>query len=268
MKVYFYCIYENDVPIYIGMTTRSIDARHKEHIKDKGIENTDVKLIRSIEYFDTDSEKSANWNMNQFANLINREEAKLIKEYNTIDSPYQKQKDGGTVLTWFKFKTKTAYVNDIVAYKKNKRILKNFAFSIDNPKRKILKNVASCIDNPKKRILIDFVHHIDNPKRKVLKTFAYHIDNPKRKILKHVAHHIDNPKRKVLKNFAKCIDNPKRRILKNFATCIDNPKRKILKSFAGCIDNPKRKILKTFAYNIDNPKRIILKNFARNIKIN
>ena len=82
MKVYFYCIYENEVPVYVGMTTRSIQARFNEHVKDKNLEGDFiVKLIHTIEYFDTDLDKSAHWNMCRFANFIDKEEERLIIEY-------------------------------------------------------------------------------------------------------------------------------------------------------------------------------------------
>ena len=257
IKVNFYCVYENDIPIYIGITTRSIDKRHGEHIKEKSLDNTTIKLIHSVDYFDTDLEKSAHWNMCRFSDIINKEEERLIKEYNTINSPHQKQKDGGAVLAWFKFKTKISSVKNIIDYQKNKTKISRFFTNIDNPKKIKLRNFFCNIDNPKRIKLISFFSGIKNPKIIKLRIFFNHINNPKKIKLRCFFANIDNPQRIKLINFFCNIDNPKKIKIRNFFNIINNPKKIKLKNFFCNIDNPQKIKIRIFFANMCRARRFM-----------
>ena len=85
----FYVIYGDNTPIYVGYTNRTVKQRFKEHQKYKDFSRynkIEVKEVDRIEFDFT-------WNMvqvNENAKQVSDRESRLIDEYNTKDSIYQK----------------------------------------------------------------------------------------------------------------------------------------------------------------------------------
>ena len=83
----FYLITIDNKPVYVGYTNRTIKQRFREHIKEKDLpEGTEIKQIDKLEFDFT-------WDIvqvNENAKLVSDRESRLIDEYNTKDSIYQK----------------------------------------------------------------------------------------------------------------------------------------------------------------------------------
>lgn len=95
----FYLIDIEGTPIYVGVTTRSVSLRFKEHVHMKSLpKNASISEIDTLTH-------DFSWNVNDVkhnARKVSDREALLIKQYGTQESPYQKATDGGNVWTEIK----------------------------------------------------------------------------------------------------------------------------------------------------------------------
>lgn len=95
----FYLIDIEGTPAYVGVTTRPIRLRFKEHIHGKNLpKNASISEIEILTH-------NFSWDINVVkhnAREVSIREALLIKQYDTQDSPYQKAIGGGNVWTEIK----------------------------------------------------------------------------------------------------------------------------------------------------------------------
>lgn len=103
----FYAITLDDVPVYVGYTTKTIEWRFKDHLRSKDFGDIRPK-IREIGRLDV----PISWDkevIKKSAKLVSDEEARCVEYYNTQGSPYQKYLGGGVVWTNIKFMSVKAY---------------------------------------------------------------------------------------------------------------------------------------------------------------
>lgn len=103
----FYTITLDDVPVYVGYTTKTIEWRFKDHLHSKDFGDIRPK-IREIGRLDV----PISWDkdvIEKSAKLVSDEEARYVEVYNTQGSSYQKYLGGGVVWTNIKFMARKAY---------------------------------------------------------------------------------------------------------------------------------------------------------------
>lgn len=103
----FYTITLDDVPVYVGYTTKTIEWRFKDHLHSKDFGDIRPK-IREIGRLDV----PISWDkdvIEKSAKLVSDEEARYVEVYNTQGSDYQKYLGGGVVWTNIKFMARKAY---------------------------------------------------------------------------------------------------------------------------------------------------------------
>lgn len=93
----FYVIYGDGYPIYVGFTIRNVNKRFKEHLNQKDFSIFDniavdkvSSIVHEVDYSDLES-------IYRYSKEVSARESKLIEEYGTKDSTYQKAVGGGSV---------------------------------------------------------------------------------------------------------------------------------------------------------------------------
>lgn len=103
----FYAITLDDIPVYVGYTTKTIEWRFKDHLHSKDFGDIKPK-IREIGRLDV----PISWDksiIEKSSKLVSDEEARYVEYYNTQGSSYQKYLGGGVVWTNIKFMARKAY---------------------------------------------------------------------------------------------------------------------------------------------------------------
>lgn len=203
----FYLINLDGEPVYVGYTNRTIKQRFSEHNHDKdfGSTNSTVENLGKLEYDFT-------WDLgliNQYAKEVSDKETKLIKEYRTQNSVWQKGL-GSTVggQTWADIKYFVRTNRDNPIFKdmdeetileyldisdKVSRYLSGFVKTMNDPVTIYMANFVGNMNTPVVTYINHFVSHIDDPVAIYISDFVGHIDNPINMYMKHFVSHMNDP---------------------------------------------------------------------------
>ena len=106
IKSKFYLIRGDDEPIYVGFTNRPIKQRFAEHKTDKNFSDYNEITIEKLAELDYEF----TWDediLYENANEVSSYEARLVLEYGTQDSKFQKAIGGGQVWSYEKWFVRT-----------------------------------------------------------------------------------------------------------------------------------------------------------------
>ena len=104
----FYVIYGDYEPIYVGYTNRTVKQRFKEHQKDKDFSDCDSVEVKEL--IDEKLSFDFTWDYGKTcenANEVSLREGKLVQQYGTQDSVFQKADGGGQTWAFEKWFVKT-----------------------------------------------------------------------------------------------------------------------------------------------------------------
>ena len=231
----FYLITLDNKNIYVGYTNRPIKERFREHVKDKELpKEATIKQIDKLEFDFT-------WDMavvNENAKQVSDRESRLIDEYNTKDSIYQKglgNIQGGQ--TWASVK---AFVHS------NK----------DNPQYKGMdsQELLAYLDNYRKRMskLSHFVASYRDIRLDKLHNFISHYRDPRLDKLSHFVSHYRDPRLDKLQAFVTNYKDPKLDKLASFIARYKDPRLTKLSHFISHYQDYRVQKLSNFIGNYKN----------------
>ena len=240
----FYLITLDNKNIYVGYTNRPIKERFREHVKDKELpKEATVKQIDKLEFEFT-------WDMvqvNENAKLVSKRESRLIDEYNTKDSKYQKGlRDNLGGQTWASVK---AFVHS------NK----------DNPQYKGMdsQELLAYLDNYRKRMskLSHFIGHYKDPRLTKLSNFITNYKDPRFIKLSNFIIRYKDPRLIKLHNFIGNYKDPRISKLSHFISHYQDPRLTKLSNFISHYQDPRLTKLSGFVSSYKDPRLIKLSTF-------
>ena len=245
----FYLITLDNKNIYVGYTNRPIKERFREHVKDKELpKEATVKQIDKLEFEFT-------WDMvqvNENAKQVSDRESRLIDEYNTKDSIYQKglgNIQGGQ--TWASVK---AFVHS------NK----------DNPQYEGMNSqeLLTYLDNYRKRVakLSHFIGSYKDPRLDKLHNFVSRYKDPRLDKLSHFVSHYRDPRLDKLQAFVSNYKDIRLYKLSTFITHYRDPRLKKLSNFVTNYKDPRLTKLSHFISHYQDPRLSKLSNFITRYK--
>ena len=182
----FYLIRVDGSPVYVGYTNRPIKARFREHLRDKDFGDGEVTLegLGKLSYaFTWDTEL-----INQYAKEVSSRESKLVYQYGTQGSQWQKGTSegiGGQTWANVKYFVKTNKDNpkfsgmhegEILEYldtsDRVSRYLRNFVSNMDDPVSIYLKSFVGTMNDPVSIYLKSFVGTMNDPVADYMKNFV------------------------------------------------------------------------------------------------
>lgn len=275
----FYLITLDNKNIYVGYTNRPIKERFREHVKDKELpKEATVKQIDKLEFEFT-------WDMvqvNENAKRVSDRESRLIDEYRTSSSIYQKGlRDNLGGQTWASVK---AFVHsnkdnpqyrgmdsqELLAYLDNyrKRIAKlsHFISSYQDPR---LTKLSHFISSYKDLRLIKLSNFISNYQDPILSKLSHFISNYKDPRLFKLSDFISNykdPRLTKLSSFITRYQDPRLSKLQAFITHYKDPRRTKLSSFIGNYKEPRIIKLQAFISHYKDPRLTKLSTFISHYK--
>ena len=245
----FYLITLDNKNIYVGYTNRPIKERFREHVKDKELpKEATVKQIDKLEFEFT-------WDMvqvNENAKQVSDRESRLIDEYNTKDSIYQKglgNIQGGQ--TWASVK---AFVHS------NK----------DNPQYRGMdsQELLAYLDNYRKRMdkLSHFISNYHDPRLDKLHAFITNYKDPRLTKLSNFIGGCRDPKITKLSSFISHYQDPRLSKLSQFVSDYKDYRVKKLSNFINHYHDPRLDKLSHFISNYHDPRLDKLSHFISNYK--
>lgn len=231
----FYLIRVGDKPSYVGYTNRPIEARFKEHLRDKdfGDEKVTIESLGKLEYSFTWDEEL----INSYAKEVSARETELILEYGTQDTIWQKGANGNVGgQTW-------ANVKNFVRTNR------------DNPKFRGLSEEAilELIEYQRKMVIY-------------LRGVVSHTKPPEDTRLKSAIYGTKPPEYVRLKNVIKNTKPPEDTRLKSVISHTKPPEETRLKHVIGDTKPPDDTRLKSVIKNTKPPEVTRLNNVIRNTK--
>ena len=245
----FYLITLDNKNIYVGYTNRPIKERFREHVKDKELpKEATVKQIDKLEFDFT-------WDMvqvNENAKRVSKRESRLIDEYNTKDSKYQKGlRDNLGGQTWADVK---AFVHS------NK----------DNPQYTGMdsQELLAYLDSYHKRMrkLSNFITHYKDPRLYKLQTFISNYKDPRLYSLSTFISRYKDPRLDKLRDFIGSYRDPRLTKLRNFITNYRDPRLNKLSAFISVYKDYRINKLSNFISHYRDYRVQKLSNFISNYK--
>ena len=231
----FYLITLDNKNIYVGYTNRPIKERFREHIKDKELpKEATVKQIDKLEFEFT-------WDMvqvNENAKQVSDRESRLINEYGTSSSVYQKGlRDNLGGQTWASVK---AFVHS------NK----------DNPQYEGMdsQELLTYLDSYHKRLtkLSSFIGNYHDYRLSKLSGFISSYRDLRLSKLSNFISHYQDPKLSKLSNFITNYRDPRLIKLSNFISHYQNYRLNKLSHFISDYKDYRLKKLSNFISNYKN----------------
>ena len=275
----FYLITLAGDNIYVGYTNRPIKERFREHVKDKELpKEALIKQIDKLEFEFT-------WDMvqvNENAKRVSKRESRLIDEYNTKDSKYQKGlRDNLGGQTWADVK---AFVHsnkdnpqytgmdsqELLAYLDNyrKRMgkLHNFIVHYQDYRIQKLSNFVSKYRDPRVQKLSNFISNYKDPRLSKLSNFVRNYCDPRITKLHHFISHYQDPRLDRLSSFISNYKDPRVQKLSNFITSYKDPRLTKLSNFISHYRDPRLDKLSHFVSGYRDPRLDKLHNFITHYK--
>ena len=241
----FYLITLDNKNIYVGYTNRPIKERFREHVKDKELpKEATVKQIDKLEFEFT-------WDMavvNENAKQVSDRESRLIAEYGTGSSKYQKGlRDNLGGQTWASVK---AFVHS------NK----------DNPQYEGMdsQELLTYLDSYRKRLikLRGFINHYRDPRLDKLSNFISHYPgDPKLKKISHFVSNYRDPRFQKLNSFISHYKDPRLDKLSSFVSNYKDPRLDKLHNLVSNYKDIRLYKLSTFINSYRDIKLKKLSNF-------
>ena len=247
----FYVIYGDNAPIYVGYTNRTVKQRFKEHQNDK-----DFNIYSKVEVKEVDRLAfDFTWDMvqvNENAKQVSERESKLIAEYGTSNSVYQKGLgaiQGGQ--TWVSVKS-------FVHNNKN------------NPKYRGMnsKELLAYLDSYRKRIakLRNFITRYRDPRLTKLRNFIGNYHDPRLTKLSHFISHYQDYRLSKLSNFISNYQDPRLIKISNFISHYQNHRVQKLSSFISNYKDCRLIKLSGFISHYKDPRLDKLSGFISSYK--
>ena len=231
----FYLITLAGDNIYVGYTNRPIKERFREHVKDKELpKEATVKQIDKLEFEFT-------WDMvqvNENAKQVSDRESRLIDEYNTKDSIYQKglgNIQGGQ--TWASVKAFVHSNKDnpqyagmdsqellayLDSYRKRLTKLSSFIGNYHDYRLSKLSGFISSYRDPRLIKLSNFISHYQDPKLSKLSNFITNYRDPRLIKLSNFISHYQNYRLNKLSHFISDYKDYRLKKLSNFISNYKN----------------------------------------------
>lgn len=227
----FYLIKVDDSPVYVGYTNRPIKARFREHLKDKDFGDGEVTLegLGKLSYaFTWDTEL-----INQYAKEVSNRESKLVYQYGTQGSQWQKgtgESIGGQTWANVKYFVKTNRDNpkfsgmherEILEYldtsDRVSKYLGNFIGNMDDPVSDYMKGfVGHMYVDTVDHYLRSFVNNMDDPISAYLKGFIHHMEDPVETYMRSFVNHMNDPVSDYMRDMVKDWEPVEVTYMKNF----------------------------------------------------
>lgn len=213
IKSKFYLIRGDGEPIYVGFTNRPIKQRFLEHRAGKNFSDYDEITIEKLAELDYEF----TWDediLYENANEVSSYEARLVLEYGTQDSKFQKAIGGGQVWSYEKWFVRTNKDNPkfvgmsgtqieewIGDERAIDRYLKNFVNRMMDLVDIYLGSFVNHMKDPVDRYLSDFVGHMYDPVDVYLGSFVGTMKDPIDVYLGNFVNHMHEPADQYLINF-------------------------------------------------------------------
>lgn len=211
----FYVIYDDDSPIYVGYTNRTVKQRFKEHLNDKDF--SDYEKVQVKELKDEKLTFKFTWDYSKTcdnADKVSVREGELVGLYGTQDSTFQKALGGGQTWASEKYFVKANKDNPkfdgmstedikryLDAHKTRERWLRGFLGGVNPQKECWLKDFVKSMLPRKEQWLKDFTNNMKPQKEQWLCNFINDMV-PTREIWVHNFVNNMNPQKEIwLHNF-------------------------------------------------------------------
>ena len=211
----FYVIkINNNNPIYVGYTNRSLKTRLREHRESKGLPSSaTIELIDTMAFDFTWNEQEILKN----AEAVSIRENYLIHKFGTENSEYQKGL--GDRLCGQTFASVIGFVRNnkdnpkylgmsseevleyLEKYRANSNYLSNFISSMNRPEATYLSNFIHHMNRPEHRHISDFINDMKRPEGRYIKDFINNMKSPEATHLSNFVSHMARPEATYLSNF-------------------------------------------------------------------
>lgn len=235
----FYVIYGDNVPIYVGYTTREVQTRFEEHIRVKDFSMYKDVYVKEVDLVESKIPVEIEL-VNKEAYKVSERERQLVNQYNTSKSPFQLAEGGGQTWSDIKNYTRkhlngTISYNSITKYLKHRKSLKSnlesFTKQLTDARMQQLNDFEHDMRDNRLEDLRSFIRNMEDPRKLELNNFLVYMIDTRRTDINHFISHIYDHRLEDISGFVKGMIDDRKQSLNIFTNNLVDYRRQDLDVF-------------------------------------